>query len=104
MQPFTVLEEITCIVRVKSVPPLLRVGVEAMLVIRRHGILTLIGVLSFGMTVVNLICLDVVPSVEFEDVVSRKEVARAELERIRAFEIVRWIVRAMRESRGLLVG
>ena len=85
MQPFTILEEVTCVVRVKSVPPLLRVGIEAMFVIGRDRILTLIRVLSFGMKIINLIGLDVVPGVEFEDVVSRKEIARAKLKRIRAF-------------------
>lgn len=40
----------------------------------------------------------VVPRVEFEDIVCRLEVAGAELKRVAAFEIVAWIVRAMRRK------
>lgn len=75
MQPFPILEEVTRVIRVETVPPLFGVGVEALLVVGGDGVLALCGVLGFGVEIVGLVCLDVVPSVELEDVVGGEEVA-----------------------------
>lgn len=58
------------------------------------------GVLGFAVGIVGRVRNYVVPGIEFENVVRRFEVARAKLERITTFEIVVWIVRAVRRKLG----
>ena len=75
MQPFAVFEEVTCIIGIKPIPPLLRIGVEAMFVIGRDWVLALVGVLGFGVEIVGFVGFDVIPRIELEDVVGREEVS-----------------------------
>lgn len=80
---------------VEEVPPLGRVGVEAVLVEGGDGVGALAGVLEEGVGVVGGVGLGVVPGVEFVDVVAFFQVARAELEGVGAFEVVAWVVGAV---------
>lgn len=75
MQPFAIFEEVTCIVGIESIPPLLRIGVEAMFVVGGDWVLALVGVLGFGVEIIGFVCFDVIPRIELEDVVSGEKVA-----------------------------
>lgn len=86
---------------VEQVPPLGRVGVEALLVEGGDRVGALARVLQEGVFVVDGVGWDVVPGVEFVDFVAFFEVARAELEGVGAFQVVAWVVRAVG---GLLRG
>lgn len=55
------------------------------------------SILGFAVRMVGRVRDYVVPSVEFENVICRLEVAGAELERVAAFEIVGWVMRAVRK-------
>ena len=102
MQPLAVFEEVTGVIGIEAIPPFLRIGIEALLIESGDGVLALGIVLRFGVEVVGLIRFDVVPGVEFEDVVCGEEIARAELEGIGAFEVGRGVVRAVRWGQELV--
>ena len=99
-QPFAVLEEIRRVILVKQVPPFGRVCVEAPAIELGDGGFALFGVLDLREGFVFVIGLDVVPGVEFKDIVAFFEVTGAKLEGVSTFEVVGGIVGAVRGDLG----
>lgn len=100
MEPLPILEEIRRVVRIELVPPLLGVVIETGFVEVRDRRGALRGVLGFAVGIVGRVRDYVVPGIELKDVVCRFEIPRAKLERVATFEIVGWIMRAVRRKLG----
>ena len=94
-QPLPILEEVGRVVLIEQIPPFRGVRVEAPFVEFGDGRLALLRVLCFRKGFVVVVGLDVVPGVEFEDVVAFFEVALAELEGVGAFGVVGGVVGAV---------
>ena len=102
LQPLAVFEEVGCVICVEFVPPFGGVGVEALFVKGGDGGGALGCVLGFGVGGVGGRGGDVVPGVEFVDVVFLGKIAGPELEGVAAFQVVEWGVGPVRWSRGSL--
>ncbi len=96
MQPFPIFEEIARVMGVEFIPPFLGLVVEAFLVEFGDWRCALRSVLAFRVVIVRRIRDNVIPGVEFKNVVCVLEVAGAEFERVCPLQVVVWIMRTVR--------
>jgi hypothetical protein len=73
LQPLAVLEEVLPVVLVEYVPPLCRIGVEALLVMVGYGLCALLFQLLLDVGFVFVIDIDMIPGIKLEGIVAREK-------------------------------